>query len=78
MFNSYFGCQDANLRIMFCIVFFEIVGWYWFSTVINLNEMKYIYTIYYIMYIIYIIYYYIFILYITLYIKQLLNEVEQV
>ena len=30
MFNSYFGFQDASLRIMFCIIFFEIVGWYWF------------------------------------------------
>ena len=30
MLNSYFGFQDANLRIMFCVIFFEIVGWYWF------------------------------------------------
>ena len=30
LLNSYFGFQDANLRIMFCIIFFEIVGWYWF------------------------------------------------
>ena len=22
--NSYFGYQDANLRIMFCIIFFEL------------------------------------------------------
>jgi hypothetical protein len=27
--NSYLGFQDVNLRIMFCIIFFEIVGWYW-------------------------------------------------
>ena len=26
-FNPYFGFQDAILRIMFCTVFFEIVGW---------------------------------------------------
>ena len=29
LFDSYFGFQDANLRIMFCTIFFEIVGWYW-------------------------------------------------
>ena len=27
LFDSYFGFQDANLRIMFCTTFFEIVGW---------------------------------------------------
>jgi hypothetical protein len=29
LFDSYFGFQDAYLRIMFCTIFFEIVGWYW-------------------------------------------------
>ena len=36
--RQYFGFQDVNLRIMFCLVFFEVVGWYSFFLPLTLSH----------------------------------------